>query len=267
MSPRSRNALIVGLLAATSGCSTLGGNVSGDFACRAPSGSCAPMSDIDDRAIRSLTSPGENSSGRPGEQPHRIASARPGATPVRTGERTLTIIFPAYVDAAGVLHDEARAHAVVERPGWALAPLDDSIQPVSEISRSSAPSSLREAIAGASPPAIEGLESPPAQAPHLSDSTASRPGSTYPTPEALSAARRGHRITRPGTANAAPGTPAAAAGPARGASGAAPAKRDRAAQRVRQMARPALDETRGRKDDPDLGSVFAPARPQPEQPK
>jgi conjugal transfer pilus assembly protein TraV len=37
----------------------------------------------------------------------------------RTSERTLRIVFPAHVDEAGTLHDEAVAWAVVENPRWA----------------------------------------------------------------------------------------------------------------------------------------------------
>lgn len=270
MSRRSSITLMLGLLAATSGCTTLGGNVSGDFACRAPSGSCAPMSAIDDRAVETLAALNDSSLGATGEQPHLIGSIRAGAMPARTGERTLTIIFPAYVDAAGVLHDEARAHAVVERPGWTFAPAAESNPSSPEFSRSSAPSSLREAIAGSSPPAIEGLEFPPAQAPHLPDPTALvlPPSPPQPSAEALSAARAGHRIARPGTVVAAPAAP-----PAQGANEQAklptkvvPAGSEAAAKRLRQMALPALDEA-GRQADPDLGSVFAPVRQNSEQPK
>ena len=271
MSRRSRITLMLGLLAATSGCTTLGGNVSGDFACRAPSGSCAPMSAIDDRAVETLAASNDSGLGAAVEQPHLIGSMRSGAMPARTGERTLTIIFPAYVDAAGVLHDEARAHAVVERSGWTFAPAAESNPSSPEISRSSAPSSLREAIAGSSPPAIEGLEFPPAQAPHLPDPSASvlPPTPAQPSAEALSAARAGHRIARPGTVVAAPAAPAAdaMAEQAKLPAKVAPAGSEEAAKRVRQMAQPALDEADRPNDDPDLGSVFAPVRSNPERPQ
>ena len=270
MSRRSRMTLMLGVLAATSGCTTLGGNVSGDFACRAPSGSCAPMSAIDDRAVETLAASNDSSLGTEGEQPHLIGSIRAGAMPARTGERTLTIVFPAYVDAAGVLHDEARAHAVVERPGWTFAPPVDSSPPSPEFSRSSAPSSLREAIAGSSPPAIEGLEVPPAQAPHLPDPSASAlpPTAVRPSAEALAAARAGHRIARPKTVVAAPAVRSAQGETeqAKLPTKMVPAGSEEAEKRVRQMAKPALDEA-GRRDDPDLGSVFAPAPQHPERPQ
>jgi hypothetical protein len=103
---------------------------------------------------------------------------------VRSPERTLTIVFPPFVDADGVLHDEATAHAVVEAPRWASAPMAGA-----HFSRSPAPSSLREAVAGASAPAAEGLESLPAQAPHPLPESAGAPSA-----EAVRAAREGHRI-------------------------------------------------------------------------
>lgn len=270
MSRRSRITLMLGLLAATSGCTTLGGNVSSDFACRAPSGSCAPMSAIDDRAVETLALTSNSGLGAAVEQPHLIGPARSGAVPARTGERTLTIIFPAYVDAAGVLHDEARAHAVVERPGWTFAPTAERTPSPHEFSRSSAPSSLREAIAGSSPPAIEGLESPPAQAPHSFAPTPAGAAAGYPSPQALEAARAGHRIARPGTAADAAAPPVDAAEKRLPAGKASPRKRGEPAEaikRVRQMAKPGLDEAGSQKSDGYIGAVFTPVQPSREQPE
>lgn len=261
-------------LAATAGCTTLGGNVSGDFGCRAPSGSCAPMSAIDDRAVEDFATPDGNSLDVAPEQAHLIESPRSGATPTRTGERTLTIIFPAYVDAAGVLHDDARAHAVVERPGWTFAHAADDSPQFSKISRSSAPSTLREAIAGSSLPAIEGLEFSPAQAPHLPDPSVSTlpEDAAYPSAEALSAARAGHRIARPRAVVIAPAAPSAdlATGQAMPpAKDTVPDRADptEAAKNVRQMVKPALEEAGRQEGDPDMGSVFAPVRTNPERPE
>lgn len=108
-----------------SGCMTSGTNMHGDFSCKAPNGTCAPMSSIDATAVASISSstdlvadPGTTvipSGGR-----MVTASALDGAStpPTRTGERVLKVVFPAHVDAGGVYHDEASAHAVVERPSW-----------------------------------------------------------------------------------------------------------------------------------------------------
>jgi conjugal transfer pilus assembly protein TraV len=173
-----RRLLIAAASSLLAGCATLGSTVKGSFDCRAPEGSCAPTSAIDatvaaaEARADTLTRPRSSGSGVP--------------RPARTGERTVTIHFPAFIDARGVLHEEAVAHAVVEGPAWAISP-----NPHARFSRSPAPSSLREAVAGASAPAIEGLESLPAQAPHpiSTGHPADVPGQA-----ALDAARAGHRI-------------------------------------------------------------------------
>ena len=112
---RTSKLLGVALLAlACAGCIGRGGNIRGDFACRAPQGTCAPTRVIDAGAA-----------GEKGAEPgvHELATARTraGVAPgdvARTAERTLRIVFPAHVDAAGTLHDEAVAWAVVETPRW-----------------------------------------------------------------------------------------------------------------------------------------------------
>jgi conjugal transfer pilus assembly protein TraV len=71
--------------------------------------------------------------------------------------------------------------------------LDDmpSSQDQISSSREASPLTLREAIAGASLPAIEGFaSSPPARTPHPFSGEAAR----LPTPQAIAAAREGHRI-------------------------------------------------------------------------
>lgn len=204
----SRAAIIALLLTTAlgaSGCTTLGGTVKGDFTCRAPAGTCAPMTKIDAAAIGSVDEEGASA---PTVGPRRQgASGKGGSVAVRTGERMLTILLPAHVDEAGVLHDAATVHAVVEQPAWAFASVAEPTS-FSEFSRSPAPSSLREAVAGASAPVIEGLESPPAQAPQPFSATASTariPDPAAPSAAAIAAARAGHRIgTKPSAAVPAP---------------------------------------------------------------
>lgn len=252
-------ALALATVLGTSACTTFGGNVSGDFACRAPGGSCAPMSSIDAHAVASVLGEGAARPGAPTSTSRLAGAGQPKAAPTRTGERTLRIVFPAYVDAAGVLHDEAIAHAVVEAPAWTFAPrhapVDRPTPSTSpEFSRSHAPS-LREAVAGASAPAIEGLEFPLAQAPHPIDGVdapalpAPRPG---PTPEALAAARAGHRIARPVP------TGEAVAPPSRSSRNAK--QRSEAVRVVRDRAKPALSKLDAPPaSEPDLGNPFRPA--------
>jgi conjugal transfer pilus assembly protein TraV len=99
--------------ALVSGCATFGTNVEGDFTCRAPKGDCAPSHVIDARATAVVED---------GAAPHDLARVRAGVAggdTTRTAERTLKIVFPAHVDEAGTLHDEAVAWAVIENPRWA----------------------------------------------------------------------------------------------------------------------------------------------------
>ena len=93
-----------------SGCATFGTNVEGDFTCRAPKGDCAPAHVIDAKATDNLSN---------GTLLHADARQRSGvvdADTSRTAERTLRVVFPAHVDEAGTLHDEAVAWTVVENP-------------------------------------------------------------------------------------------------------------------------------------------------------
>ena len=113
MSLPTRLIVCAGLAAALSGCTTFGTNVQGDFSCRAPKGGCAPSHVIDAGATAGL----EHNSFA-----HDLARVRAGVAAGdtgRTSERTLRIVFPAHVDEAGTLHDEAVAWAVVENPRWA----------------------------------------------------------------------------------------------------------------------------------------------------
>ncbi|VVT10126.1 Type IV conjugative transfer system lipoprotein (TraV) [Sphingomonas sp. EC-HK361] len=200
--------LLLAGASALGGCTTLGGTVKGDFTCRAPAGTCAPMTRIDAAAIGQVAEDGADPAVGPDRHPPR--TGRGGSVAVRTGERMLSILLPAHVDETGVLHDAATVHAVVEQPGWTFTAATDPTSH-SEISRSPAPSSLREAIAGASAPVIEGLETPPAQAPQPFSSAALPravdPGA--PTAASLAAARAGHRIGS-GTGNATPASAASA---------------------------------------------------------
>ncbi|MBX9896416.1 MAG: conjugal transfer protein TraV [Qipengyuania sp.] len=113
MSPSKRLIVSAGLAAVLTGCTTFGTNVQGDFSCRAPKGDCAPSHVIDAHATSELERNGSS---------HELARVRAGVAAGDTGrtlERTLRIVFPAHVDEAGTLHDEAVAWAVVENPRWA----------------------------------------------------------------------------------------------------------------------------------------------------
>lgn len=114
MRPLFRHIACAGLALMASACASFGTNVEGSFQCRAPKGDCAPSHVLDARATSAManTQSAEHSIPRPSRM---VAAGDQG----RTSERTLRIVFPARVDEAGTLHDEAVAWAVVENPRWA----------------------------------------------------------------------------------------------------------------------------------------------------
>lgn len=122
--------IVVPLMAAAllSGCAILHDNVKGSFACKAPDGTCAPSSVIDDAAIAAIREEpagAADPSGVPGTVSRRGATANHGSwhprTPMaaampranalpgasRLETRVLRVVFPAYVDREGQLHETA----------------------------------------------------------------------------------------------------------------------------------------------------------------
>ena len=113
---------LLGSLVPLAGCMTSGTNMHGDFQCRAPNGTCAPMSSIDAKAVAGMGASAQPIGGivdpaMPREGRMVTASAD-GTPPGRTADRVLRVVFPAHIDASGIYHDEASAHAVVERGMW-----------------------------------------------------------------------------------------------------------------------------------------------------
>lgn len=105
------------------GCLTSGTNMHGNFDCRAPGGTCAPMTRIDAAAVAGLgaTSQPLGATGTIDVIPRNgrmVTASADGLPPGRTSDRVLKIVFPAHIDASGVYHDEAAAHAVVEHGVW-----------------------------------------------------------------------------------------------------------------------------------------------------
>ena len=80
------------------GCSTLGGNVKGSFACRAPEGTCAPTSVIDQQAMGVVGAAG---------------SERTSPLPPVSGARTLQIVVAAHRDVPGREHEARVVHVVL----------------------------------------------------------------------------------------------------------------------------------------------------------
>lgn len=114
MSARHFRAIAAASLAASvAGCATLGGNVKGDFDCRAPEGSCAPTTLIDSAAI------GEAGTGRTSGA--ATSQSPSSAGPRRANSRSLQIVIAAYCDAAGRDHEARVVHvALPDHPaeGW-----------------------------------------------------------------------------------------------------------------------------------------------------
>lgn len=158
---------------ALSGCTTLGGNVKGDFSCPSPDSICAPSATIDDRALALI-------SGEDGDRP--IAPAGPyveppsegrgflaASAPIRTRERVLRIVFPAQIDAAGRLHEQTAVHAVVEQGEWVEGLAGNPVPPAyTGAARASGDGTLLAAVERADPPQIDTLpveaEAPSAEA-------------------------------------------------------------------------------------------------------
>jgi len=86
----------------TGGCSTLGSNVSGDFACRAPEGSCAPTTLIDAAAT--------------GIDAQQSAAPVPAATAASAGGQRLRIVLAAWRDEAGRTHEARVVHVNLPEP-------------------------------------------------------------------------------------------------------------------------------------------------------
>lgn len=154
--------LLAGLLAGTaglSGCASLGGNVKGDFTCRAPGGICAPSSMIDDRALAMIS--GEDGdrliqpTGPYAEPPTEGWGYQNVAAPARTRERVLRIVFPAQIDAAGRLHEQSAVHAVVEQGEWSQALAGNAVASTPDrVAAATGGDTLLAAVERAEPPTI-----------------------------------------------------------------------------------------------------------------
>jgi len=94
--------LVCAALFAASGCATLGGNVKGSFACRAPEGTCAPTSQIDQAAIAGAS----------------LETRQPSIAGHRDGARGLRIVIAGYRDAEGRSHEPRIVHVVLPEPAW-----------------------------------------------------------------------------------------------------------------------------------------------------
>src|SRR3546814_8677744 len=82
---------------ALTGCASMGGNVKGNFICRAPDGICSPTSNIDDQAIASMM--GCAAAGA-------VASPIAANAPAAHSAASLKVVLPARTDRFGRWRDE-----------------------------------------------------------------------------------------------------------------------------------------------------------------
>jgi len=104
-------------------CATLlGGNVKGSFSCSAPGGSCAPSTVIDDSALAMIQNARPMTpAARPWSQPPMRGDGKVIAASnslVHRDRRVLKVVFPAFVDQRGFLHEARVVHAVADTGGW-----------------------------------------------------------------------------------------------------------------------------------------------------
>ena len=196
---RTGAAVALSAAAALSGCATLGGNVKGSFACRAPDGMCAPTSKIDDQAL-AMISGGDSEPVPAGvispyDRPDpRFIPTTVSAAPGRSSEKVLRIVFPAHVDSQGRFREASAIHAVVERGTW-MAASDGRAPPVvgmvhrddQQLAMAERSPSLAE-LAAASPE-VAFPQSAAETATPVAVSSAMPAASSMPSPAAVAAAR------------------------------------------------------------------------------
>lgn len=123
---------LCGAVAALAGCTTLGTNINGSFACGAVGeGTCAPATVIDDRALAEITGdasyiPAGPYRPAPEARPSVVAANAPQqvatvGSPVPVGQKVLRIVFPGHVDGGGRYHETSVVRAVVDNGSWMQA--------------------------------------------------------------------------------------------------------------------------------------------------
>jgi conjugal transfer pilus assembly protein TraV len=142
------------------GCTTMGGNIKGNFSCMAPDGICAPSSTIDDRALAMIAGEDGDRMITPAGPYNAPQSAGRGfdtaaAAPARSQERVLRIVFPAQIDGAGRLHEQTAVHAVVERGEWQRALASNAVATTPEqVQAATGGDTLLAAVDRADPPVM-----------------------------------------------------------------------------------------------------------------
>lgn len=115
-------ALLVASLPLAACATLLGGNVKGSFSCSAPGGTCAPSTVIDDSALALIQNARPMTpAARPWSQPPlrgdgKVIAVADGVA--HRERRVLKVVFPAFVDQRGYLHEPRIVHAVADQGGW-----------------------------------------------------------------------------------------------------------------------------------------------------
>ena len=146
---------LCGAIAALAGCTTLGTNINGSFACGAVGqGTCAPATVIDDRALAEIT--GDASyipagpfrpapEGRPAvvaaNASQQVATA---CSPVPVGQKVLRIVFPGHVDGGGRYHETSVVRAVVDNGSWMQASATHGVPLASTVNLTVSPDVLAQ---------------------------------------------------------------------------------------------------------------------------
>ncbi|MDO7837251.1 TraV family lipoprotein [Sphingobium sp. HBC34] len=211
-------------LAALNGCTTLGGNVKGDFSCAAPDGICAPSSTIDDRALAMISGDAGDTMipagpyQAPAQQPRAMRTAASVPAPMpdrsavpgsRTREKVLRVVFQPYVDDRGRLHEASAVHTVVQSE-WQAQALADAT-PIPDRNPAARPTgvSLSEVVDRDAPGYIDVAEIDP-NLPDPAVVAAARARKPNPV-EAIKADVQS-KLGQRGKRRAAPPTPAPASG-------------------------------------------------------
>lgn len=141
-----------------SGCASLGGNIQGDFICKAPGGTCSPTTNIDDQAIAVM-----------GDETKRSGPLTPSSAVPSPG--ALKVVLPARIDRFGRWRDESVVY--VDR-----GPLAASVNAVSGPSKSERGNRLSLAELAAGAPEVGALEGFGARQAGVAPSAASAPPSS-----------------------------------------------------------------------------------------
>lgn len=94
--------------ALVAGCVSLGGNVKGNFVCRAPDGICAPTSKIDDQALAVMNAPAA---------PDALPATASTASPAQHSAGALKVVMPARTDRFGRWRDATVVYVEPDAPG------------------------------------------------------------------------------------------------------------------------------------------------------